>query len=205
MATLNFPTLSRSAPSELSDWKLIANNRRHTSPFTRSRKSVSIPGSQWAWVAVWRNLGPADRALLSAFLAELDGTAGRFYYSHPMFAVPRGTARGAGTCSAAAQFAQSITLNELAAGATLLKGDFVQVGTGTLLMATADATANGSGALVLNFRPMLVAAVAGATAFTLASPRGQFEIADETPGMPVLPGPGGFGLGNITIQAIESF
>ena len=207
MATLNFPTLTRDSPSELTEWKPVSNTKRHVSPYTQSLDTLGMVGTRWAFGASWKNLLIADRALIEAWLAEMDGLNGRFYYSHPLWTVPRGTARGTGTCSAASQLATTITLNGLASGATLLKGDFIEIGTGLLVRATANGTASGGGVITnLAIAPMLRTAVAGSTAFTLVAPKAQFMFAEENlPGMPVLPGPGGLGLGDFEMSCIEAF
>lgn len=194
----------------MSEWSLNANTRKHQSPFTKSRRSLSIPGACWSFVAVWRNLGMADRAIFEAFISDLDGTAGRFYFSHPMWPVPRGTARGTGTCAAAAQFATALVLSGagITAGTTLLKGDFIEVqvaGQSPMLeRLVADATESG-GAITVSVKPMLRLAVPSSTPFTLVAPRAQFELLDDKQSMPVLPGPGGRGLGDFTLDAVESF
>ena len=209
MATLSFPTLARTAPTEMSEWALNSNTRKHQSPYTKTRRSLSIPGACWSFVAMWRNLGLPDRAILEAFVADLDGTAGRFYFSHPMYRVPRGTARGTGTCAAASQFATSLVLSGsgITSGTTLLRGDFVEVQVAgqspMLVRVLADAVASSS--ITVSVKPMLRLAVPISTPFTLVSPRGQFELMDDKQSMEVRPGWRGKGIGDFTLDAIESF
>lgn len=208
MTTLSFPTLNRTAPTELSDWRPVGNAFEHQSPYTATADTVAMVGQKWAFTAIWRNLGHSDRAILGGWLAQLGSRAGRFYFSHPRFKVPRGTARGTGTVSAASQFATTITLNGLAAGSTVLVGDFVQIGTALLVRATADGTASGGGVITaLAVAPMLRVAVSGGTAFTLVAPRAQFRFKEDVPGISELPGPDGAlgGFGEFTLDAIEEF
>lgn len=165
-------------------------------------------GQKWAFTAVWRNLEYADRAILGGWLAQLGNRAGRFYFSHPRFKVPRGTARGTGTVSAASQFATTITLNGLGAGRTILIGDFIQISTALLVRATANGTASGGGVIAaLAIAPMLRFAVSGGTAFTLVAPRGQFRFKEDAPGISEIPGPDGSfgGFGEFNLDAIEEF
>lgn len=207
MTTLSFPTLSRDGPSELTEWALESNTFIHGSIYTKQIDSIEIPFACWSFVAVWRNLGWADRSILQGWLAQLNGRAGRFYFSHPMYRDPRGTARGTGTTGAASQFATSVTLSGLTNGTTLLVGDFVEIqvtGAPLLLTATSNATVSG-GALTLNFAPMARVAIPSSTAFTLSSPRGQFRLVEDKQSINVDPGPQGQGIGDFKLAAIEAF
>lgn len=206
MATLDFPTLSRDGPSELSEWCLQSNTFTHTSIYTKQEDTLEVPGACWSFVAVWRNLGFADRSVFEAWLAKLNGRAGRFYFSHPIYTNPRGTARGTGTTNSAAQFATSITLSGLTNGTTLLAGDFVEIGTTAILVRlTQDAPVVSGGSTTINFAPMARAAIASSTPFTLVSPRAQFRLIDDKQSVSVVPGSGGLGLGDFTLSAIEAF
>lgn len=204
MATLNPPVLSR-IPRRLDYWDLIGNTWEHRAPGVGGVQTVEQIGALWAFSAIWMNLRWADRAIIEGWLAKLGGRAGRFYFSHPKWRAPRGTARGTGTCSAATQFATTITLNGLAAGATLLAGDFIEVGTAFLLRVTDDATANGSGVMVVNVGPMLRQAIVVSTAFTLVQPRAQFMIDVDRSGMGVDRGAFGQGFGEFTLTATEAY
>lgn len=205
MTTETFPTLSR-APTELPEWALVSNTFAHTSPYTRSVRTVGMVGSCWAFNAIWRNRAFADRAIFEAFLAKLNGVAGRFYFSHPFYAVPRGTARGTGTVSAATQFATTVTLNGLAAGATILAGDFIEITTALLIRATSNGTATGGGVISnLPIAPMLRVAVTGGTAFTLVAPKAQFRLNEDRQGVSARPHLLGHGIGDFQLNAIEAF
>lgn len=205
MTTETFPTLSRAA-TELPEWALVSNTFAHTSPYTKSVKTTAMVGACWAFSAIWRNRGFADRAIFEGFLAKLNGQAGRFYFSNPFYPVPRGTARGTGTVSTAAQLATTITLNGLAVGATILIGDFIEIGTALLIRATANGTANGSGVIAgLAIAPMLRLAVSGGTAFTLVAPKGQFRLNEDRQGVSARPHLGGHGIGDFQLNAIEAF
>lgn len=210
MTTLAFPTLSRFTPSELSDWALNSNTRVHRSQFTGTRKSIAIPGSWWSVVSKWESLTVSDRAELEAFVAELGGSAGLFYYSHPMWRLPRGTARGTGTCAAAAQFATTLVLSGagIGAGVTLLKADFIEVqvaGASPVLVRVSSNATESAGSITVLVQPMLRIAVPSSTPFTLVRPRGQFALVSDKQSMPVRRGDWGRGLGDFTLDAAEAF
>lgn len=204
MTTLAFPTLSHTRATTLNDWSLVANTFVHQSPFTRGTQTASIPGALWSFSESWMNMRWADRAIFEGWLAKLGGQNGRFYKSHPMWSVPRGTARGTGTTGAAAQFATSIVLTGagIPNGSTLLAGDFVEIDTALLIRVTDNATAAG-GTITINFAPMLRIAVSSSTAFTLVSPKGQFRLIEDKQGISVRPGPQGFG--DLELNAVEAF
>lgn len=206
MTTETFPTLSR-APTELADWSLVANTFVHESPYTKTVDTVSMVGALWAFRALWKNRGFADRAIYEAFIAQLGGVGGRFYFSHPLYPTPRGTARGTGTASAASQLATTITidLGGSNANATLLAGDFIEIGTALLVRVTANNTANGSGVFSnVAIAPRLRLAVSNGAAVNLVAPKAQFRLVDDRQGVSAVPGPNN-GFGDFELNAIEAF
>lgn len=211
MAALNPPVLTRTAPSLVRDWSIESNSFVHTSPYTRQVDTIEKVGACWSFIEEYRNLGFVDRAIFLAWLAKVNGIAGRFYRSHPLYATPRGTARGTGVASNAAQFATAVTLAGagIPNGATLLEGDFVEVGnvpTETpMLLIVADAAVAAAGSITINVRPMLRRAITGgATPFSLVSPRAQFRLVDDKQGLSISPGPM-FGFGDYTLAAMEAY
>lgn len=199
--TIAFPTLTRSAPSSFR-WGYSATEFVHESPYGGDSDILEVPGTKWTIAGTWRNLSLADRAALEGFIAKRD----LFYFSHPMWPVPRGTARGAGTLSAASQFAETVTLNGLTNGLTLLVGDFIEVQTSPpILLRVLDNAVVSGGVMPVNVAWMLRAAIANGTAFTLAAPRGQFRLTRSELSMPVEPGPNAQGIGDFDLEAIEDF
>lgn len=206
MTTLAFPTLSRNAPTEINDWSLQANTFVHESPPVGSIATIALPGALWGFTFTYRMLSLADRSILAGWLAKLGGRNGRFYCSHPSYRVPRGTARGTGTCLAAAQFATALTITGLGANVTLLAGDFIEVGTALLVQVTDDAVADGTGQITVNIAPMLRAAVAGGASAALAAPRAQFRLLEDKQGIATTtPGAAGLAYGEFVLQGIEAF
>ena len=196
MPTLTFPTLSR-GPSSLS-WAMQSMTISHQSPLSGAMRTISTPGTRWKFTATWPALHGSDRAAVEAFYAQLNGRAGRFYFSPPEYLVPKGTAR-TGSVNGGGQTGSALNVT-LTAGTTLLKGDFFQVNN-ELKRMTADATADGGGGASLSFGPPLRASPPGGAALTLSSPKAIFMLMDDLAGVTV--GAGGYI--DFTIDAIEAF
>ena len=175
--SIAWPTLTRSAPAEM-EWALVANTQTFTSPLTNSVQTVELPGARWRVDFTLRNLDEADTAVLQAFLAQLRGRAGRFTLHHFARPAPRGTARGTPLVKGASQTGTSLLIDGMTVGATLLPGDFFAVN-GQLKMATATATANGSGEATVSFEPPLRASPADNAVVTLESPTATFMLAGD--------------------------
>lgn len=125
-------------------------------------------------------LEPAVSALWKAIAVQLRGRVNHLAMWDITQPAPRGTARGTMlTSGTTAAGATSATISGVAAGSTLLAGDWLQIGSGVgtshYLMVTADATANGSGVIVVTFEPPTRIAFAGSTAVTWDKPVAYFK------------------------------
>lgn len=116
-------------------------------------------------------LSLAEAGAWSALLLQLRGRVNVLAAWDPVRPAPQGTMRGAMTLQAAAAAgATSATVGAGAgqAAATLLAGDWLQLGSGLgvgqLVSLTAAATADGSGNAVIQFEPPLRAAMANGAA-----------------------------------------
>lgn len=196
MPTLTFPTLSR-GPSSLS-WAMQSMTISHQSPLSGATRTISTLGARWKFTATWPALHGTDRAAVEAFYAQLNGRAGRFYFSPPEYFVPKGTAR-VGTVNGANQTGSILNVT-LAGFATMLKGDFFEVN-GELKRMTANATADVGGGASLSFGPPLRASPPSGANINLSSPKATFMLMDDLAGVTV--GAGGFI--DFTIDAIEAF
>lgn len=177
MTTLAWPTLTRSAPDEI-EWSLIANTQSFSSPLSQSVQTVEMPGARWRASFTLANLQEADTAVVQAFMARLRGRAGRFTLHNFARPAPRGTATGTPLVAGAGQTGTTLAIDGLAAGVTLLAGDYFGVN-GELKMVVADATANGSGQMSVTFEPPLRASPADNTAITLVKPTATFMLEDD--------------------------
>jgi hypothetical protein len=123
-----------------------------------------------------------------AMVSRLRGRVNHLAAFDPLRIAPLGTMRGTLTLAsplAQGAFSMSVTGGAGQAGATLLRGDWLQIGAGLagqLVMVTADATANGSGVIAVSFEnPIRLAAgyIAG-TAVTWDRPLGHYKMVDSS-------------------------
>jgi hypothetical protein len=127
--------------------------------------------------------------------------------------VPMGTLRGTPTLSAsAAAGATSVAIAGGGgnAGATLLRGDMLQIGTGLgtsqLVMVTEDETADGSGAMAsVAFEPPLRTAFASATAVAWERPLAYFKAERGAVAWEWQAGPGQPYTTSMTLDLLESW
>jgi len=181
MTTLSLPTLSRTNLPAV-EWGLKANSQVFTSPLNGSVQTMELPGARWTARFSYTDRNEADSALLQAFAVQLRGQANRLAVYPFHRSRPRGTISlsGVTVSGAVAQLANTVTLAGCGANATLKAGDYFAVA-GQLVMATADATANGSGVMSgVTFEPPVRAATgwADAAAVTLDKPTATFILQD---------------------------
>lgn len=183
MAILTFPTLSRT-PSNAS-FRLRGNSQTQRSPLDGTTQTLEIPGSRWEITVSWQSLVEADWRVLSAFLANLRGRAGRFTFSPAIFAPRRGTGTGTPTIQAANDIGDVIFTSGWtpAAANVFLTGDwFSYVDTGgrqRLHMATADASAGGGGGTFVSLTPPIRVAGAALAPIEVVAPVGVFMLTED--------------------------
>lgn len=177
MSNITFPTLSRSSPPTV-EWGIRANTQVLVSPLNGSVQTLELPGARWFTSFTWETLAEADAALLQAFLVKLRGQANRavmYPYHRP---TPRGTIAGTVLANGAiAQGATTWTLDGLTAATTVKAGDYLACG-GNLVMAVADATASGGGAISVTVEPPTRTAITDNAAATFSYPTANFILQD---------------------------
>lgn len=200
MTTLSFPTLSRD-PMQW-QWRKHSNTQTFESPLTRGVQTLALPGARWACTAAWDNLQPADAALLRAWLAKLQGTAGRFYLGNLGHRRPRGTALGTPLVKGASQTGASLATDGWTAGATLLAGDFIGYNAGAeLRMVVADATADGSGEMTITLDEPIRVSPANDSAIGTAAPTCIMRLTGDDQAWTYHPG----GFASFNLDAVETF
>lgn len=159
--------------------RMDPNNRRHTSPFSRSSQVIDLLGERWIVRLQVPLNSYAIAQQIEAFLAQLRGIDGTVQLWHLARPAPSGTMRGTPTLSAtAAQGVQSLSITTSVAGVTVKAGDMLGLGN-ILVMASADATAAGT-ALTLPIANRLRAAVASGTAVVWDKPKAVFRLSSDT-------------------------
>lgn len=183
MALITFPTLSKTAPAAMR-WGQVSNTQVSVSPLNGTLQTQELPGARWKIQCDFPPLIDADAALMRAFLAKMRGQANRVDLWPFDRETPRGTAGGTPLVQGGSQTGASIVTDGWTAGATLLTGDYFQIGT-QLFMAVADGTANGSGVMTITCEPPIRTSPADNAALTLTKPKARFMLASPEIGWDV--------------------
>lgn len=168
----------------------------------RWRASISSPSP---------GVSPAQAALWKTMLMQLRGGINHLALGDPVQTAPRGTMRGVLTLTAQALAgATTISFSGGAgqAGRTILRGDWLQLGTGVgshFCMAASDATANGSGVITgLEIEPPVRQTIPISTSVIWDAPVAYFRMTNSSSSWSRVPGTvdlmSGFGA-----DLIESF
>lgn len=175
---------------EQMNWGAESRTLASESILSGAIQTMGVPGKRWK---VGMNLPAksyherATRMEVEGFLDRLGGKEHRVSLWHMGrkgiggYGYPTGTINQTGvTVSVTAnQFATSITLAGCGAGTTLKAGDFFSVN-GQLIMNPADATADGSGVMVLPLITRLRVQAVVTTAIVLQRPTATFILDSNT-------------------------
>lgn len=152
------------------------------SPFTGEQQTYVHQGEWWEAEVSYPPLKRADAEEVIGFLLALNGAEGSFLMGPTAVdATQRGTWAGQSPqVNGGGQTGKTLAIKNLAAGSTIRRGDWFQLGSGAtarLHRVVQDATANGSGQATLDIWPRLREAPANNAPITLASPRGRWMLA----------------------------
>lgn len=159
---------------------VLVNQAVTESILSLDTQTLGRPGSKWGWDIDLSTLDPAEFSDVEGFLVGLSGrqhTTTIHDYFRP---VPRGTCNLTGVTLGATvnQFAVTATLNGCGAGRTLLRGDWIKIGT-QLVKIIANATANGSGVMNIEFRHSMRATVTSGTGIGLDKPTSTYVLTES--------------------------
>jgi len=182
MAVLDWP--DGIVPSKAT-WNLKSNTESFTSPLNGSSQTIERPGARWKVSLEFPPLKDPDRGRLEAFLAALNGMAGRFTIwphgrpgSSPYSPLVNGTLT---------DFKSLPTKSWPASTVVLRAGDFLAVN-GELKMVTADVTSDSSGLASVPVSPPFRKAPAANSVITLNKPRATMMLASDENGIAVVQG-----------------
>ena len=190
---LGFPSITPSASS----WEIISNSRQFVSPLTGAIQTAQRGGTRWRATLTFDNLTGADRAVMQAFLSQLQATANNFFLTDHSYSR---RADGAGTprVNGASQTGNQLTTDGWTGGTYgFLRGDLFTVN-GELKMAVTDATIS-AGAATVGFVPELREAPADNATLTISAPTGIFRLINPVSGWSNQPGV----FSTFSIEAIE--
>lgn len=163
------------------------------SPFTGKQQVLAWPMARWEATFDVANSLRDKGAVVEAFIASLRGRLGTFLMGPLHALAPRGTVNLSGVQvngTAAAQ-ATALPLKGMGAGKTLLRGDYIQLGTGAssrLYLVVEDATANGSGQATVSIEPGLRVVAANNDAVVTQNTVGVWRLTADAIGPAITPG-----------------
>lgn len=155
----NFPAI---IPTSVS-FGLRSNTQVFKSPFTSSTQTIRMPGAAWFGRATFDDLEQEEWRELAAFLAEMEGMNGRFYFTDFGGTSPRGgmaTRSNTVRVRGGGQTGNTLAIDGLPANLSTAfkKGDYISFDTSAgreMHIVTADANANSSGQTTLNISPQI--------------------------------------------------
>lgn len=151
-----------------------------TSPFTGQEQ---VQEHQGQWFEAEISLPPmyrADYAEWDSFFLQLNGRAGTFLVGDSSYKAARGTVEGTVLVNGAhTARSKTLAVKGMTVGTTLLKSDYIQLGTGStakLHKVISNATADGSGLATLDIWPALKTSYSDSAAITYVNPVGVFRL-----------------------------
>lgn len=124
MAILSFPSIT----PESQDFGITYNTQISTTPLSGIAQTVEMPGARWRGSMGFSSMTSAESAGLKAFLLELRGSAGRFFYGDVSKTATLLAVTGSPTIDSPST--NRIIRTTLGAGSPAFSvGDYVQLGT----------------------------------------------------------------------------
>lgn len=198
MATYDFPAVT---PNEMSI-TIVSNTQVFRSPFTGAMQTLDRGGEHLIAQLNYRTLQTADKALLTAFLARLNGQQHRC--NLPYHAIDnQGNFGGTPLVAGASQTGNTLNIDGCSLGITdwIKAGDFFSVN-GEMKIATLDANSDGAGLATLTFSPRLRTSPPNNDPIEVTNPTGVFMLSDNSQGISQRPGPNG-GFADLSITFVE--
>lgn len=184
MAILNFPS-AMPLPSS-NEWLLRSRTQHSISELDGTVQTIALPGAYWFCTVSYTTLNATRWRALEAFLASLEGAAGRFYFGPQHAKTPVGTGAGTPLVQGASQTGSSLITDGWTPSSAILKaGDYFHFdvsGKRELKIVTSDVTANGSGVATIAFKPPIRTSPADNAPIVTSSPSCVMMLADDDQG-----------------------
>ena len=166
---LGFPAVVPSSSS----WTIVSSQRQFVSPLTGAIQTAQRTGNRWRATLEFANLTGADRAVMQAFLSQLQATANNFYLEDHSY-TRRANGTGTPRVNGASQTGNQLVTDGWSGTYAMLRGDLFEVN-GELKMAVSDATIS-AGSATIDFVPELREAPANDALITISNPKGIFRL-----------------------------
>lgn len=177
MAILTYPSIT----PEIQNFGIKYNTQVSTSTINGVNQTVELPGARWLGDCSFRDLTLADAADLKAFLLELRGAAGNFFYGDITHTDPFLAVTGSPTILATStRRLIKITLT----GGEFSPGDYIQIGTGDTreLKMVVFSTDIGGGNFNVIIEPMIRIETFIGLSVIYNNPKGVFMLTSDIQG-----------------------
>lgn len=165
-------TMPSVRPSDTS-WTIISNQRQFVSPLTGAIQAAQRTGNRWKVALSFEDLFDSDRALMQAFLAQVQATANNFYLEDHSY-TRRADGTGTPLVNGGSQSGNQLVTDGWSGTYAMRSGDFFEVN-GELKMCVADAAIS-AGAATIDFVPELRSSPSDDAAITISNPKGVFRL-----------------------------
>lgn len=165
----------------LSDTQSVSRN-----PFTRVPADFDWQREIWLGQVRFARRQAAAAAAIRGFLASLRGRREAFWLGDPSARTPQGTQTADFVLASGASPGDRTLTVTMDPGATLMAGDYIQLGVRLHLLA-GDATADGVGAATLSIWPAVRDVQSPGAAVISTNARGAWRVADPTRSYNVTP------------------
>jgi len=125
MAVLAYPTIS----AEIQDFGINYNTQISASDVSGITQTVELPGARWKGSLSYRDMTLTDSADLKAFMLQLRGSSGRFFYGDITHTDPFNAVTGSPTVTVVAGNRGLIRVTLGSSSPQFSAGDYIQIGT----------------------------------------------------------------------------
>jgi hypothetical protein len=186
MSLIAWPTGLKASGFTIS---LATVQRSFSSPYAGSEQVIDLLNDRWMVSLDLPASQQINGGLVEGFIHSLRNMTNTVNLWHMARGIPLGTISGSPTVNGAHAIGVGTLNVTTAAGATVKQGDMLGAN-GLLLMAAADATADGSGHIAIPLVNRLRKAMTGGEAVTLTKPTAPFRCTTAKAGVSYVPGIG---------------
>lgn len=176
MAILTYPSLTPESQS----FGIAYNTQVSTSSIAGVNQTVELPGARWLGSASYRDATATDMSTLRAFMLELRGASGTFFYGDVSHTDPLLAVTGSPTILASS----TVRLIKVTLGSSspaFSPGDYVQLGADDQreLKMVISSTSTGGDSYDLVIEPMIRRTGFIGLSVTYANPKGVFMLTGD--------------------------
>lgn len=162
------------------DWRLVSRTKAFKNPYSAKVQTLSLPGAFWHARLTFTNLTRDKGQVMHAFVASMNGMAGRVKLHDHAFTNPSYAA--APYVIGAGQMGRNLNIAGCLSGLFLPSGAYVQIGEQMVIL-VADAVAGSNGLCTLQFAPSLRSSPANGLPIIFNKPQATMMFINDDQGM----------------------